>query len=729
MSKEDNNVIEVTKEKIEDAIKKLLGLAYEELKGPKYTGYPTSDYIACFLDAKDALGNEFNNIFNNAVPDYKDNWEKFEGKVIKLRFDKIFYSISQLKNSESSDFDFFSKQHNVICNVSLASVLLLIYTYASKNHDWLNDKKENLVKITELLLETYIPEKGWQYYFKEGEKEFVHTLSTWLSLLALIYIPEEIITDDLKNKIVDTQNKAKKWLESNIQREDKYCSCCFRPEEIDDTEENTLNPVATAQAILALHYAGMDIDDKTIKCSIEFVKNKKTSIENSVKDEIPPRRIAQNYQGIQHCLQALLCCQVSHEDEAVRYLLRETLDKVDVIFNKKRKSPTDKYAYYTSLAPILWYLYPSTMPEVKPILKPILLGPSEFRSEFESFIAKRENSIILIGEIDAAYAKILDEQSKSRDIKVTVYHPPKQDGLLIQDRNWDLIEMDWRFENLHCAIVDDKEGLFSSGPFRESKYFNIIKRLDDEELSNLISQLNGIIGVKSEEEIKEIVSKNFPKQSEKMNVKDLEGNQLEGILTYYKFKPEYSEAVPSSLGFAGGESREDIEVKFSKRGIISRLFMNSELESLIKNEINDNNLVMDESSAFLLLNSSNMEKDIRTILDVVKGDLYVLSDIHKRLAHLRLVNTAGGRLHPIDDESIDPEIRSGHYHLTKNEKIVISYTRKNKGTKHGIITNTWEVTKVCMEHDINVYSLVKFVDKDEETYNMFRIPVDLLDKV
>ena len=630
---------------------------------------------------------------------------------------------------KNSNFDFFSKEHGVICNTSLASVLLMIYTYASRNHDWLNDKREDLVKFTELLLKTYIPEKGWQYYFLKSEKVFVHTLSTWLSLLALIYIPEEIITDDLKNEIVDKQNKAKKWLEGIIQREDNYCSCCFRPEERDDTEENTLNPVATAQAILALHYAGMDIDDKTIKSSIEFTTNNKTSIENSIKDEIPQKRIAQNYHGVQHCLQALLCSNVSSDDEVVLHLLEKTLNKVDSIFSKKRKSTSDKYAYYTSLSPLLWYLFPSTMPEVKPVLKPALYNQEDFKSEFESFISKAENSIILIGGIDTTYAKVLEEQSKDRKINIKVYHPPKQDMLLIRDRDWNLKETDWRFENLHCAIVDKKEGLFSSEPFMETDSYNLIKRLDDDEVSNLINQLNGIIGIKPEEEIKEIVGKKFPEQSKIMTLEDLESNQLKGILEYYKFKPKYSEAVPGSLGFAGGENSENIEVKFSNRGIISRLFMNSELESLMKNEISDNNLVMDESSAYLLRNSSKIEENIKAILDVVAGDLRVLSEVHKPLKIKEFPNMFKGRLQPIDDSSIDPEIDSGHYHLTENEKIVISYTRKKKSSKHGIITNTWEVAKVCMEHDINVYSLVKFLDKDEETYNMFRIPVDLLDKV
>ena len=101
MSGADNKGMEVTKEKIEDAIKKLLRLAYEDLKEPKYTGYPTSDLIACFLDAEAALGSKFNDIFNNAVPDYEDDFGKFEEKVIKPRLDKILEGLSQLKDSKN----------------------------------------------------------------------------------------------------------------------------------------------------------------------------------------------------------------------------------------------------------------------------------------------------------------------------------------------------------------------------------------------------------------------------------------------------------------------------------------------------------------------------------------------------------------------------------------------------------------------------------------------------
>ena len=68
----------VTRDKVENCIKKLLKLAYEEVKKtkPEYIGYPTCDLIACFLDAKDTPRIRFFNIFNQVVPStYKNKWE------------------------------------------------------------------------------------------------------------------------------------------------------------------------------------------------------------------------------------------------------------------------------------------------------------------------------------------------------------------------------------------------------------------------------------------------------------------------------------------------------------------------------------------------------------------------------------------------------------------------------------------------------------------------------
>ena len=746
---EKENVV-VTGDGIEKSIVLLLKLAYQELndKNPDYIGHPMCDHIACFLDLKAVLEDKkFQKVFNSAIPDYEDNWAKFEEKFITPKLDAILDILNNIKNlKESKDFknflsnckfDLFSNSA-AICNMSIASALYTICTYANINDKWIkSDENSNKLKnVIELLKDTRISERGWQYALVEKEEMYVHTLSTWLSFVSLGNIPDEILTENLRKEIETIKREAINWLKDKVYREENgYCLWCFRPGEIntEDYGDNSPNVVATAQAILALYLAGIGINDKIIKCSIDFIKNKKDLAKSPTSDIIPKAGIEQRYQGIQHCLQALLIYKVPPEDESVQYLLKKTIDIVDNLDSKRRMTRYDKYSYYTTLVPLLWYLLPSAKPEVKPVLKPILLSHLEFRSEFESFISKAENSIILIGEIDTAYAKVIEEQSKDRKINIKVYHPPKQDMLLIQDRDWNLKETDWRFENLHCAIVDKKEGLFSSEPFRETDSYNLIKRLDDEEVSNLINQLNGIIGVKPEEEIKEIVGKKFPEQSGIMDLKDLESNQLEGILEYYKPNPEYSEAIPSSLGFAGGEKRENIEVGFTSRGIISRVFMNSELESIIKNKIEDENLVMDESSAYLLLQSDKIkeiEENIKFLLrrpGPVKGELHVLGKVHDRLdklmKDLKSKEIYKGRVRKIGDKNIDAEIESERYYLSENEKILITFTKKEK---YGIITNTWEVAKRCMELGINVYSLVKFLDKNEKTYKMFRIPIDLL---
>jgi len=235
---------------------------------------------------------------------------------------------------------------------------------------------------------------------------------------------------------------------------------------------------------------------------------------------------------------------------------------------------------------------------------------------------------------------------------------------------------------------------------------------------------------KLKEEIKEIVGKKFPKQTEIMNIEDFESNQLKGILEYYKLNCEYSEAVPSSLGFSDSNKRY-IESEFANRGLISRVFMNSELESIIRHEIMDKNLVMDESSAYLLLNSSKREENVKSLLRIVQNDLYVLNEVYTNLKELfeNLPPADEGRLQPIDDRNIDSEIESERYPLTETEKILITFTKRRKESGYGIITNTWEVAKRCLELGLNVYSLVKFLNKDEETYKMFRIPVDLLKEV
>jgi rRNA-processing protein FCF1 len=726
---EKENKEVTTRDEIEKCIEKLLKLAYEEVKKtkPRYIGYPTCDIIACFLDAKDTLGIRFFDIFNQVVPStYENKWEVFQKEKIEQKSDAILDALPNLGDSIESDFDEFSK-HGVVSNVGLALALLDIYSF-DENFGLIKGKKELLVEATKLLIKNKAPGKGWPYRYTRGDEEhYPHTLSTWLSMLALNYMPKEIgnaIADDWENTLENIKKEVREWLLGNINREGNYCSWSFRPKETTD-----YNPVATAQAILALHQAGIkDKDDDNIQDAIEYIKNNKNAMRDKGKlyktDELIPEvgYITHiSHPGIQHCLHALLMFGISPKDGIIQNLLKETVEMA----TKLKATDINLSNCYAILRPLLLYLS---------LTKPkILLDSATFISEFESFISKAENSIILIGEIDTAYAKVLEEQSKDRKINIKVYHPPKQDKLLIQDRNWNLIETDWRFENIHCAIVDKKEGLFSSKPFRETDYYNIIKRLNDDEVSNLINQLKGIIGIKPEEEIKEIVGKKFPEQSKIMTLEDLESNQLEGILEYYKPNPEYSEAIPSSLGFAGGEKRENIEVGFTSRGIISRVFMNGELENLIKKEIKDENLVMDESSAYLLLQSDKIEEieeNIKILLrrhGPVKGELHVLSKVHDRLdklmKDLKSKEIYKGRVRKIGDKNIDAEIESERYYLSDNEKILITFTKKEK---YGIITNTWEVAKRCMELGINVYSLVKFLDKNEKTYKMFRIPIDLL---
>jgi len=626
--------------------------------------------------------------------------------------------------------------------MSIASALYTIYTYASINEDWIkSDERINkFKKVTELLVDTRIPQKGWQYSFIEEKDMYVHTLSTWLSLLVLGNIPKEVITEDLRREIEKIKRETIHWLKSKVHKENKYCSWCFRPDEIynEDYGDNSPNVVATAQAILALYYAGFDVNNEIIKCSIDFIKDKKTSARSPTKDIIPESRTDQGYQGIQHCLQALLIYNLPRDDEAVLYLLRKTIGIVDRLYSKRR-TPVDRYSYYTTLVPLLWYLFPSAKPVSKPVLKPLFLTPSDFKSEFESFVSDAK-SIVLVGGIEYAYAKLIP-----KDARVLVYCRKPQEETLLKEHGWDYKwiggDKTYVSENINCVIVDGKKALLSNDPFKDMGRYNSYKYLEGEEVSVLVKQLDEILDINIElelpkggieKEIKEIVRKKFPKQAEIMNIEDFESNQLQGILEYYKLNCEYSEAVPSSLGFADSNKRY-IESEFANRGLISRIFMNSELESIIRHEIMDDNLVMDESSAYLLLNSSKREENVKSLLRIVQNDLWVLSEVHTNLKESfeNLPAADKGRLRPINDRNIDSEIESERYPLTEAEKILITFTKtkKESGYRYGIITNTWEVAKRCSELELNVYSLVKFLNKDEETYKMFRIPVDLLKEV
>jgi len=728
----------VTRDKVENCIKKLLKLAYEEVKKtkPEYIGYPTCDLIACFLDAKDTPRIRFFNIFNQVVPStYKNKWELFQKEKIEPKSDAILDALSNLGDSIKSDFDEFSRR-GVVSNVGLALALLDIYSFDEKIGLTKRGKKEHLVNSTKLLMNNRVPGKGWPYrYTSEGKERFSysHTLSTWLSMLALNYVPKEIgnaITADWEKTLENIKKEVREWLLGNIHREGNYCSWSFRP-----GESTEYNPVATAQAILALYQTGIkDKDNNDIKGAIEYIRNNINAMRDEGRPYKTDRLIPEvsyishiSHPGIQHCLHALLMFGVSPEDETIQNLLKETVEMVP----KLRATDIDLSNCYAILRPILVYLS-----RIRP---KILWDFATSISEFENFVAGAK-SIVIVGEIGDAYAKLIP-----KDAHVIVLYRKPQEEALLKEHGWDYkwIGRDKTYvsENINCVIVDGKKALLSNDPFKDMGRYTLYKYLEGEEVSDLIIQLDEILDINIElelpkggieKEIKEIVRKKFPKQAEIMNIEDFESNQLQGILEYYKLNPEYSEAVPSSLGFADSNKRY-IESEFANRGLISRIFMNSELESIIRHEIMDDNLVMDESSAYLLLNSSKREENVKSLLRIVQNDLWVLSEVHTNLKELfeNLPAADKGRLRPINDRNIDSEIESERYPLTEAEKILITFTKtkKESGYRYGIITNTWEVAKRCSELELNVYSLVKFLNKDEETYKMFRIPVDLLKEV
>jgi hypothetical protein len=735
----ENGDAKLTRAEIENCIEKLLELAYEELKKrPKYAGYPTCDLIACFLDTKVVFGENFQNIFNKVVSDYKDNWRGFEEKIIEPKLDAILNILCQLNDLKGttqltdflmkSNFDLFSN-NAAICNTSIASALYTIHTYANSNKNWMKggDKENKLEKCVKLLTNTRIEKRGWQYSVITGKEDYTHTLSTWLSLVALDNIPngEEVtdLTDEIKEQVRD-------WLKSKVED----CSWCFRPDEMfnDDYGDNSPNPVATAHAILALYHTGVDINDEIIRCSIKFIKDNMNYDKKYDNDIIPEARTQQGFQGTQHCLQALLIFDVPSEDETVQSLTKRTVKTVDTLYSKKRKSAIDKYSYYTTLVPLLWYLFPSAKPAIKPVLKPPLFDyTKEFKNKFESFVSEA-NSIILIGEIDGVYARLVPTHAHVRFI----YRDDEQEDTVVElfeSRGWkcDCIDKNCGLETINCVIVDTRTALLSSNPFERRKRYGFVKCLEGDEVPDLIKQLEEITDIKmpiSGGDIKqEILDKlsEFPKHRDiiKQELEKMAPKEQDGILQYFKHNPEYAEAMPATLGF---DSREDAEIKLADHGIISRVFTNGELRGLIKNEIKDKNFVLDESSAYLLANSIKTDT-IESLLAPPVEDLYAPIDVHAILGDITLPSSTKQRLQKIGDKGGDPaEIKSERYSLTENEKIAIAFANIRKDNKYGMITNTWEVAKVCMELGINVYSLVKFLDKDEETYKMFRIPIDLL---
>lgn len=711
----------------------ILQLAYEELmrKPRKYIGYPTSDLVACFLDAEDILGDEFINIFDNLNSEYTNDFEKFKLEIIEPSLKSILKSLSSLKNQEKSKFDFFSKDFGVICNVSLASVLLTVYTYTSKHQSILDEAdKKILEKSTQLLLETYIPQKGWQYYYIEDEDKHVHTLSTWLSLIALTNVPEEILTYDIKNRIETIKKEVKNWISENAHDEEKYFSWCFRPEDCEDDEygENINEPIATAQSIIALNGAGMDLNDKIIKGSIDFIKDNRSKIKTNITDEIPTMRVAQKYQGIHHCLQALLISGIGTEDETVQYLLQKIIGDIDRINKKVRRSALEKYTYYTTLIPLLLYLHPPLNN------KSFLCDSAKSKNEFESFISEAKSSILLLGQIDETYAKILSEMELNED-KIMILYRDGQNKKMLENLNWNNeCLMESNLMNLNCIIRDEETVLMSQTPFIKYENRSNCYSIHTENVSSFINEIEDVVGKniriidKSIESLSKIIEKDYPNHWNKYmepTLRSMNPQEHNGLLEYFSHNTNYTEAIPTSLGF---KSSEEAEIELANSGIFSRVFTNGTLKSFIKSDIIDKNLILDESSVYLLMKSTRLMENLTSLLSPpIVDELHLLSDMYEDLTKkVNLPNTIKGGLQKIEDTSMDPAIDFGNYYLTDNEKILISYANNNKYSKYGIITNRWEVAKTCSILKINIYSLVKFLDKTEESYKMFRIPIDFI---
>ena len=739
----------VTRDKVENCIKKLLKLAYDGLENlekseksrqagnpPKRIGYPTCDLIACFLDANELLeGKFFDNIFKEVVSEEYD-WKRFQKEKIDPKLSDILDIIPEI---EGTDFDAISKEREM-SNVGVASTILTLCSFDqiySNDYKRIRDeKKDRLIKFVRRLIESRIPDKGWQYHYVPDETKYAHTLPTWLSLLALRYVPEEIRKEAVgSEEWEEIKKQVKDWLICSVHRKGDHCMWRFKPD--DSSRNNPYNPVATAQAMLALHETGVKKEENIIKCAIEYIKNNldkmKTGEDLYWMERLRPQvgSITHIFHpGVSHCFHALLTFGLSSEETIMQKLLNKTIKEI-IPELEKEVTETNLSNYYAILRPILVYLS-----RIRP---KILWDFATSISEFENFVAGAK-SIVIVGEIGDAYAKLIP-----KDAHVLVYCRKPQEETLLERRGWhyEWIRIDKTYvsETINCVIVNEKKALLSSNPFKDMGGYTFYKYLEGEEVSDLIIQLDEILDINIElelpkggieKEIKEIVRKKFPKQAEIMNIEDFESNQLQGILEYYKLNCERSEAVPSSLGFADSNKRY-IESEFANRGLISRIFMNSELESIIRHEIMDDNLVMDESSAYLLLNSSKREENVKSLLRIVQNDLWVLSEVHTNLKESfeNLPAADKGRLRPINDRNIDSEIESERYPLTEAEKILITFTKtkKESGYRYGIITNTWEVAKRCSELELNVYSLVKFLNKDEETYKMFRIPVDLLKEV
>jgi hypothetical protein len=535
----------------------------------------------------------------------------------------------------------------------------------------------------------------------------------------------------------------------------KYYTWSFQPER----EEGKPNPTATAQAILALRALKVDGIDKIIASSVNYIKDKKDEIDDSVTGTIDIEtkirlmgtltpEIPFSHPGIQQCLRVLLI-ETSSTDNIVVSLLNKNLEKSNDFLEHLHKFKecngsenedireevtTDTREIYPTLLSFLYYLRP-------PTLKGLLLDYTEFKSEFESFVSKAQ-SVIVVGEVDEVYGSMMPP-------KVTIFSQPTLEPFLqCRYPNWKRYTLDWKFENINCVIVDKKEGLISCNPFKETGQYNIINHMEEDEVSNLINQLEEIVGVKigsPEEEIKEIISEKFPKQSGIMDLKDLENNQLEGILEYFKLVPEQTEETLAPALVLN--NRKAVENEFSRRGIFSRVFVNSSLKGLLKKSVDTDFtpfLVLDESSAYLLLNTKDTKEEEKVINCCSKclrksEKLFIAPDVHSEVKKFledkikkgvrseRISKIGKDEIGEVDYETKFNELKQPDnlLHFTKNEKIAIVCAAQ--GEDYGVITNSWEVATMCKVNNIKTFSIMKFLEeegKNKNIYRIFRVPVD-----
>jgi hypothetical protein len=685
------------------------------------------------------MGSGFFNIFNEIVPQkYKNNWDMFQRDKIELRLDAIFESFLNIEDSVEGNFDAFP-HFGTVSTVGLASMLLMIYS--SYEQAQINEKKDYLIKPTRLLIDRRISEKGWPYYHDPDENEqHAQTLSTWLSMAVLKYIPEEIgneITDHKWDEELEKiKSEVKNWLMSTKDLNNGYCSWSFRPGESDD--RNMVNPVATAQAILALHYCteASNEGDDDINRAIEYIKSKKSDMRDEgelYKTERLVRPIDMvthvPHPGVQQCIQALLIYDTSTKDGVVQNLLNEVINMVPHL----SKGVIDRCSYYAALRPLLLSL-PSTR-------RMVLLDSSASISEFKSFVSGAK-SITLVGELCDAHAKLIPN-----DAQVTILCQAPYEKTLPDTYGWESNFMSGdaihALGAINCIIVDGEKALLSRDPFKDMGRYNFHKYLKGGEVSDLIKQLENstnieipINGGDIKQEILDKLSE-FPNHCEiiEPELEKMETEGLQGILEYVSLNPKYAEGaeLASALGLEG---RESVERELSEKGVFSRIFVNSKLKNLMEHSMfddNDNPLVLDESSAYLILNcGDNKEKILKKCLAGIE-EFYVTSDIYDKIeAHL------GAAQHRIlkkiedkDNKYIDAfeslQEALPNYHFNENEKIEIGFIITKGVGEIGIITNSWEVTKTCKENNIRTFSLMKFLDKNADTYKLFRIPVDKVD--